>query len=377
MKTTLDFIPLAKPHITEDEVSLVTEVIQSGQLSLGKKLVDFETEFARYVGTRFAVAVSSGTAGLHLCVKALGLREGDEAITSPFSFIASSNSLIYERVKPVFVDIDEETFNIDPHLIEPAITPKTRAILPVHIFGVSADIGAINWIAKDRKLKVFEDGCESLGAAYEGKKVGTFGNPAVFAFYANKQMTTGEGGMVTTDDPEIARKIRQFSNQGRSDNGQWLVHDEVGYNYRMDEMSAALGIVQIRKLDWMLKERARIAGRYTQNLKGHPKIKVMQETFQNPGLRRSWYVYAVRLAPDIDRNDIIRRLQEKGVASKPYMPALHLQPVYRKLFGFREGMFPVCERVSNSSLALPFFVEMTEEMVDQVCSALEDSIKGQ
>ncbi len=349
-------IPLARPDIGPREEELVLEVLRSGVLSLGPVGRRFEEDFAAYVGTRHAAAVSSGTAGLHLAVRLAGVGAGDEVITSPFSFVASANCALYEGATPVFADIDPVTFNIDPAAVEAAITPRTRAIVPVHVFGLPCDIEAINEIARKHDLAVIEDAAEAIGARRRGRLIGTHGNPAVFAFYPNKQMTTGEGGMVTTDDPVLHAGLKSLSNQGRSDTGDWLEHDRLGYNYRLDDVSAAIGVGQVERLDELLASRASVAARYDALL---GDIEGVSTPAVVEGDERSWFVYVVELHPQADRNAVMARLQASGVACKPYLPAIHLQPFYRQL-GHREGELPVCESVSARTLALPFFGAITE-----------------
>jgi perosamine synthetase len=364
-------IPLARPDIGRREEELVLEVLRSGLLSLGPVGRRFEADFAAYVGTRHAAAVSSGTAGLHLAVRLAGVGAGDEVITSPFSFVASANCALYEGATPVFADIDPVTFNIDPAAVEAAITPRTRAIVPVHVFGLPCDIEAINEIARKHDLHVIEDAAEAIGARRRGRLIGTHGNPAVFAFYPNKQMTTGEGGMVTTDDPALHAGLKSLSNQGRSDTGDWLEHDRLGYNYRLDDVSAAIGVAQVERLDEILASRAAVAATYDAllgDLEGVSTPAVVS------GDERSWFVYVVELHPQADRNAVMARLQESGVACKPYLPAIHLQPFYREL-GHREGELPVCESVSARTLALPFFGAITEAEQHTVAAALEAAVE--
>jgi dTDP-4-amino-4,6-dideoxygalactose transaminase len=364
-------IPLAKPVIGPREEELVLDVLRSGSLALGPALRRFEEAFAQRVGTEYAVACSSGTTGLHACLARLGVGPGDEVITSSFSFISSANVILYQFATPVFADIDEQTLNVDPAAIEAAITPRTKAILPVHIFGYPCEIEAINEIAGRHGIPVVEDTCEALGAHIRGRHVGTHGNPAVFGFYPNKQMTTGEGGVITTDDGEVAREMRSIVNQGRSDNGDWLVHQRLGFNYRMDEMSAAVGLGQLEKLGEMQAARNRVADLYSSLLRDAPGV----ETPPQLEHERSWFIYYVRLAPEIDRSVVIDRLAERGISSRPYLPAIHLQPEFRKVGG-REGTLPVTERVSRSTLALPFFVQLEDADVEYVCSSLREVIES-
>lgn len=364
-------IPLSQPEITKREKELVNEVLGSTQLALGPKLQEFEEKVAAYVGTEYAVGVNSGTSGLHLLVRALGIGEGDEVITTPFSFIASSNCLLFERARPVFVDIDPCTKNIDPARIEAAVTPRTKAVLPVHVFGHPADMEAIGEIARRRGLAVIEDACEAIGAEVGGRRVGTFGDGAVFAFYPNKQMTTGEGGMVVTDDSRIARLCRSMSNQGRAEGGGWLSYERLGYNYRMGEIAAALGIAQLERLEEILEKRRRVAEVYDRYLREVPEVET---PCVSPGVKMSWFVYVIRLAPEIDRDRVMAHLAENGIGCRPYFSPIHLQPLYAERFGFREGDFPETERVSRSTLALPFYNRLAEEQIARVVEVLKSGI---
>src|SRR3954451_14847757 len=364
-------IPLARPYLDGREEELVTEVLRSGTLALGPMYRRFEEAFAETVGTRYAVACSSGTAGLHACLQRLGIGPGDEVITSSFSFVSSANVILFQHATPVFAEIDELTFNVDPAAIEAAITPRTRAIIPVHIFGYPCDIAAISRIADAHGIPVVEDACEALGATAGGRPVGGSGNPAVFGFYPNKQITTGEGGMITTDDPDAERELRSIVNQGRSDHGDWLVHQRLGFNFRMDEMSAAVGLAQLEKLDFLLSERERVAARYRERLAGVPGVHLPYEGAEP----RSWFIFFVRLDEGIDRAAVMDGMAARGIATRPYLPAIHLQPEYRKL-GMHERMLPVRERVRRSALALPFFVQLEDEDVDQVCAPLREVIES-
>ncbi len=363
-------IALSRPDVGRREEQLVLEVLRSGMLSLGPMVPRFEELFATYVGTRHAVAVSSGTAGLHLAVRAARLGPGDEVITSPFSFVASANCALYEGAEPVFADIDPHTFNLDPRAIEAAITPRTRAIVPVHIFGLPCAIEAINTIAARHGLAVIEDAAEAVGALRRGRQVGTDGNPAVFAFYPNKQMTTGEGGIVTTDDDALAAHLRSLRNQGRSDTGDWLTHDRLGWNYRLSDVAAAIGVGQVERLGEILATRAAVAARYSTLLEGVAGIGLPAVV---DGDERSWFVYVVRVDEDVDRDGVMAFLQARGIGCKPYLPAVHLQELYRAR-GHREGTFPVCEAVSASTLALPFHTRLAEADQVVVVDALRDAI---
>jgi perosamine synthetase len=364
-------IPAARPVIGDRERELVLDVLDSGQLSLGPRLGEFERAFAARVGVRHASAVSSGTAGLHLAVRASGIEAGDEVITTPFSFVASANCVAYERAKPVFCDIDPRTLNIDPAAAEAAVTERTSGLLPVHIFGYPADMPAFEKLAGDRGLWLVEDACEALGARHgDGSAVGARGNPAVFAFYPNKQMTTGEGGMVISPSGEFEQQVDSERNQGRAPDMGWLDHDRLGFNYRLSDIACALGIAQLERLDDLLAARARVAAQYNEALAAIEGLELPCP--DTGGDVRSWFVYVVQLPRSIDRDATIEALRARGIDSKPYLPAIHLMSFYRETFGHREGEFPVCEDVSRRSLALPFFPLMTEGQVDRVAGELLD-----
>jgi dTDP-4-amino-4,6-dideoxygalactose transaminase len=362
-------IALARPVLGAEEEQAVIEVLRSGQLSLGPKAPEFERLFAQRVGARCASAVSSGTAGLHLALRAVGVGDGDEVITSPFSFVASANAALYERARPVFADIDPVTLNLDPAAAQAAITERTKALLPVHIFGYPADMGAFERIAQRHGLGIVEDACEALGASHEdGLRVGGRGHPAVFGFYANKQLTTGEGGMVALGSQEIKERIDSERNQGRAPDMGWLDHDRLGFNYRLSDIACAIGIAQLARLDSMLADRARVAAWYRQALAGIEGLEL--PCGDRGGARRGWFVFVVQLPRDVDRDEVVVRLRELGVQSKPYLPAIHLMSFYRERFGHRQGEFPVCEDVAARSLALPFFAELGEARVRSVARAL-------
>ena len=365
-------IPLAQPDIGEEEIRLVNEVLRSGWLSMGPKVGEFEQLFANYIGTKHAIAVNSGTSGLHLCMNAIGIKKGDEVITSPFSFIASSNCIMFEGGKPVFVDIDPNTLNMDVERIEAAITKNTKAILPVHVFGQPCEMDAIMNIAEDHDLAVIEDACEAIGAEYKGQKAGTFGDASVFAFYPNKQMTTGEGAMIVTDDDNIAKLCRSLRNQGRSEEEEWLNHVRLGYNYRLDEMSCALGIGQLNRIDELLDKRAMVVEEYTKQLSGVDGITTQ---YLDAKVKMSWFVYVVQVSEDINRNNVMEYLKEHGVSCRPYFTPIHLQPFYSEMFGYKEGDFPICEKVCDSTIALPFYGNMDKETIGQVCYVLKDSLE--
>jgi len=366
--------PIAKPYIGAEEKREVLKVLNSGHLSLGSVYKKFEQEFAKKIGTKYACAVSSGTAGLHLAMIAAGIKEGDEVITSPFSFIASANCILYVGAKPVFVDIDPTTYNIDVNKIEAKINKKTKAILVVHIFGQATDMEPVMALARKYKLKIIEDSCESIMAEYKGQKVGTFGESSVFAFYPNKQMTTGEGGMLTTNSQDIYDLCCSLRNQGRTENMQWLDHERLGYNYRLDEMSAALGLTQLKKIDWLIKERQKIAQFYNKHLKNFSDL--VQAPATNYFNTHTWFVYVVKIKnKKINRDEIIGQLKEEGISSKPYLPSIHLFNFYRKEFGYKEGDFPVSEEISQYSLALPFYIGLKEKDAKYIVNKLINILK--
>ncbi len=372
MSEAADTIPLARPEVGAREEELALEVLRSGRLSLGPMQERFEGDFASWMGTEDAIAVSSGTAALHLGVRALDWGPGDEVLTSPFSFVASANCLLYEGARPVFCDVDPETLNLDPAAAEAAVGESTAGILPVHIFGYPAAMPELESLADAHGLGILEDACEAIGAVdSEGRRVGTRGNLATFAFYANKQMTTGEGGMIVPTGTEVADRLRSERNQGRAVDMGWLDHGGLGFNYRLSDLACALGVAQLEKLDAMLDRRSRVAELYEEGIAG---IERVEAPISGRGEeRRSWFVYVVRLAAEVDRDAVIAKLGERGVAGKAYLPCIHLFPHLREL-GYREGQFPVAEEASARSLALPFFTAMTESQVTRVCEALADSL---
>ena len=358
-------IPLARPVLGAAEEQAVLDVLRSGQLSLGPRVPAFEQAFAARVGVAHACAVSSGTAGLHLALRAAGVAQGDEVVTSPFSFVASANAPIYERARPVFADIDARTLNLDPRAAAAAVTTRTAAILPVHIFGYPADLPAFEALG----LPIVEDACEALGARHaDGIAVGGRGHPAAFGFYANKQLTTGEGGMVTTGDPAVKQRIDSERNQGRAPDMGWLDHDRLGFNYRLSDIACAIGLAQLERLDAMLAGRARAAAAYREALGGVEGLEL--PCADAGGERRGWFVFVVQLPRGSDRDATIHALRERGVQSKPYLPAIHLMSYYRETFGHREGEFPVCEDVAARSVALPFFPEISDGQIARVAGAL-------
>jgi perosamine synthetase len=362
-------IGLARPVLGAREEELVLEVLRSGRLSLGPMLPRFERAFADHLGVGHASAVSSGTAGLHLAVRAAGIEAGDEVVTTPFSFVASANCVVYEGATPVFCDIDRRTLNVDPAAAAAAVTDRTAGLLPVHIFGYPADMPALEQLAVDRGLWVVEDACQALGGRHsDGPAVGARGNLAVFAFYANKPLTTAEGGMVVCPIEAHKERLDSERNQGRAPDMGWLDHDRLGFNYRLSDVHCALGVAQMERLDQMLADRARVAALYAEALGGIEGLELPCPDVG--GDERGWFVYVVQLPQGTDRDAAIEAMRGQGVDAKPYLPALHLMSYYRETFGHREGEFPVCEDVAARSLALPFHPALTESEVEQVAGTL-------
>jgi perosamine synthetase len=366
-------IPLAKPLLGEREEQLVLDTLRSGRLALGPRLASFEAAFAAEHGSTHVSAVSSGTTGLHLAIRAAGVQPGDDVVTTPFSFVASANCLLYEGARPVFCDIDPVTLNITAESAGDALTENTTGILPVHIFGYPVDMAGIELLSRDCGLWIVEDACEALGAEHpDGTPVGARGNLSVFAFYPNKQITTGEGGMVVSLSAEMKERIDSERNQGRAPDMGWLDHDRLGFNYRLDDMSCALGLAQLERLGELLAGRARVAGLYSDALADIDGIGLPCP--DSDGNKRSWFVYVVQIPPGVDRDSAVTAMRERGVDTKPYLPAIHLLSFYRERFGHKEGDFPVCEDVAARSLALPFYPQLTDGEVEQVVEALRDVI---
>jgi len=368
-------IPLSKPWITEEDVQAVEGVLRTPYLSLGPKLPEFEQKLSKIANTKYAVAVNSGTSALHLLIRSLGIKDGDGVITTPFSFIASSNCILFERAKSVFVDIRPDTYNIDPDLIEDTITEKTKAILGVDIFGQPADWDKIEKIAKEHNLYVIEDSCEAIGSEYKGKPLGGFGVAGVFAFYPNKQITTGEGGVIVTNDENVYKLSRSMRNQGRDEGEEWLYHTSLGYNYRISDINCALGISQLNRLNEIIEMRDVVAKAYSQKLS---EIGEVVTPYVSPNTTRmSWFVYVIRLADKFskfERDHIIEELGKRGIQTRNYFEAIHLQPFYVEQFGFKEGDFPVTEFVSERTIALPFYTTMSGTEINYVVSNLKEVI---
>jgi len=404
---------MSSPDLTQAEIDAVNAVLHTPILSIGPQIEAFERACATYVGARHAIGVNSGTSGLHLCVIAAGVQENDLVITTPFSFIASANVILYERAIPIFVDVDPRTGNINPALVAECVHDLTKgegqktkdrwlppairghgavvssqearienrkseilnlkSLLPVHAFGQPADMDPLFDIARAHNLAIIEDACEAIGAEYKGQRVGSYASrftphAAVFAFYPNKQMTTGEGGMIVTNRDDWADLFRSLRNQGRDVFDAWLNHTRLGYNYRLDEMSAALGAAQMTRIEELLAKRARVAQWYNERLANQELIEIPY--LAPTTTRMSWFVYVIRIKPPAQRDAVMRALAEVGIPSRPYFTPIHLQPFYRQKFGYQRGDFPVTEYLGDVSLALPFSSVMTEDQVDYVCEHL-------
>jgi perosamine synthetase len=361
-------VPLSGPYVDERDEELVLEVLRSGRLSLGPAIDRFEELFAEKVGAPYAAAVSSGTAGLHLLCVSAGIAPGDEVITSPYSFAATANCFVYEGGVPVFADVDARTLNMDPAAVEAAVTPRTKAIVAVDIYGYPCELDPLRELAARHGLALVQDSCEALGARYRGARLGSHGPSAVFAFYPNKQMTTGEGGMVTTHSEEEWRLLRSLRNQGRGDSGGWLEHVRLGFNYRMDDISAGLGIGQLEKLDEILARRADVARRYRELLQGIDGVELPLE--DDADHERSWFVYVVELPDNAARERVIAHFEEERIGYNRYLPSIHLQPYMRERFGFAEGLCPVAEGLAQRTLALPFFPQLERADQERVAETL-------
>lgn len=370
-------IPLSRPDITEAECRAVVEVLESGRLSMGPRTAEFEGALARRCDVQYAVSTSSGTAALHLAVRALGLGPGDEVITTPFSFVASANCLLFEGVRPVFVDIEPDTLNIDAARVGDAMSDRTRGILAVDVFGHPADWAALRAVADDHELCLIEDSAEALGSRYRGRAAGGLADVGIFGFYPNKQITTGEGGALTTDDEGLARLAASLRNHGREseDEDAWLEHKRLGYNYRLSEIACALGLVQLGRLDELMERRRRVASWYDERLADVPGVS---RTAVRPEVELSWFVYVVKLDSDRSREDrdaIITRLRARGIGCRNYFPPIHLQPFYRRNFGHAPGDYPVTEAAGARTIALPFHAGLKEAEVDEVVTALRELLE--
>jgi perosamine synthetase len=385
-------IPLSRPDVSDLEIQHVTDVLRSGILSLGPNVLNFETQFASFIGRKHAVAVNSGTSALHLCVRALGIGPGDEVITSSFSFVASTNCILYEGAVPVFLDIEPDSFNLSPeqlhrflsqrckrnssgHCINKDTGRRVKAILPVHVFGMPCDMDAIEQLAQAYGLFVIEDACEALGAEYRGRRAGTFGDAACFAFYPNKQMTTGEGGMIVTDDDAIVEACRSMRNQGRNEASEWLDHARLGFNYRLSDIHAALGIAQLTHIESLLEKRRSAAASYDRELCG---VRGLKTPARINGSKRSWFVYVVQLPSRGGsgiRDRILRLLRSAGIGCQTYFPAIHRQPYMKGLFLTPFGKLRETEIASDECLAIPFFSTIDATQIVSVCRALKQALK--
>jgi len=366
-------IALSGPWIDERDEELVLEVLRSGWLSLGPTGPRFEELLASAIGVPHAAAVSSGTAGLHLCMHLAGVGPGDEVITSPYSFVASANCAIYEGATPVFADIDRDSLNLDPAAVEAAVTPRTKAVVAVDIFGYPCELDPLRAICERHGLMLVEDACEALGARYKGSLLGSHGHPAVFAFYPNKQITTGEGGAVTTASASEDELLRSLRNQGRLETSSWLQHGRLGFNYRLDDISAALGIGQLEKLDQILERRREVAARYGELLAG---LELETPLADDADHVRSWFVYVVKLPAGLDRDRVMATLAAEGIACAPYLPSIHLQSYMRERFGFAEGLCPVSEDASARTMAIPFHARLAREDQERVVEALRSALQA-
>ena len=387
-------VPLSAPDVGERELRYVEEVMRSGQLSLGPVLPKFEEKFAETIGRKFAIAVNSGTSALHLCVRAAGIGSAHEVITTSFSFVASTNCLLYENAVPVFIDIDPMTLNISPvrireflkkccerdthgRVIDRETRRQVKGILPVHVFGLPCDMQSIRELAKEYSLAVIEDSCEAIGASYHAKQAGTFGDLSCFAFYPNKQMTTGEGGMIVTDDERLAKLCRSMRNQGRGEDGSWLRHERIGYNYRLSDIHCALGLAQVERLSELLGKRDRVARAYHRALQDIPRLRRLEDI---PGTERSWFVYIVQLAPSVDRrarDRILQRLRAAGIGCQAYFPAIHRQSFLKDLIHLPLGRLRETEIAADRCLALPFFSNLRNDQIEFVADALRSAVTAE
>lgn len=365
-------VEMASADLNETDFQAVMEVLRSGRLALGPKVIEFEKLMAEYAGVKHALAVSSGTSGLHLIVRAMGLGPGDEVLVPSFTFAASVNAILYEGATPVFVDIDDEVFNMDLADLEKKITPRTKAIMAVDVFGHPENWDGLNDISKRYNIPVIDDCCEALGSQYKGQMIGQFGIAGCFAFYPNKQMTTGEGGIIVTNDDEMARLCRSMRNQGRGEMGAWLEHERLGYNYRLDELSAALGVTQLKRLETFVAKREKVAQMYNTRLQG---LSWVRPPVVREGVRMSWFVYVPMLAEGLDRDPVMREMEAMGVPARGYFSPVHLQPYIRRMLHTKPGSLPVTEAIAQRTIALPFHNHLTEAEVDQVVETFAKAVE--
>lgn len=367
-------VHLSRPDISNLEVNAVVEVLRSNQLSLGPKLVEFEQAIADYAEKKYAVAVNSGTTGLFLCMTSLGIGEGDEVITTPFTFIATINCILQVGAKPVFVDIDPVSMNIDPQKIEEKITDKTKAIEPVAVFGNPWGIDEVCTIAKEHNLAVVEDSCEALGTVYKGKKAGSFGDCGLYAFYPNKQITTGEGGIIVTDDKDLADMCISLRNQGRGAGGGWLAHERMGYNYRLSDINCALGLAQLSRIEEFKAKRKKVANTYRKLLAKEERIILPQEP---AGCDMSWFVFVIKLAEQYSikhKKELMDKMLEREIQVSNYFPPAHLQPFMVEKFGYKAGDFPITDSTCGRTVALPFYNNISDEDIQLVCNELKQCL---
>jgi perosamine synthetase len=365
-------VPLSRPFLDERAEELVLDVLRSGRLSLGPAIERFEELFAERVGAPYAAAVSSGTAGLHLLCHIAGVSEGDEVITSPISFVSTANCFIFEGGRPVFADVDPRTLNLDPAAVEAAVTARTKGIVAVDMFGYPCELDELRAIAERHGLFLVDDSCEALGAEYKGAPVGSHGVSGAFGFYPNKQITTGEGGVVTTHSEEELELVKSLRNLGRSYDSRWFHHVRLGFNYRLTDLQAALGTAQLEQLDRILELRGAAAARYGELLSGLDGVEPPHP--DDADHRRSWFVYVVKVSPGVDRDRVLERLASQGIEAGHYVPCVHLQPYMRERYGFSEGVCPVAEDAADRTLALPFFTGIDPEDQERVVAALRDAV---
>lgn len=366
-------VQLARPDITQAEIDAVVEVMKSGWLSIGPKIEEFERKVADYVGVKHAIGVNSGTSALHLIIRSFGIGEGDEIITTPFSFVASTNCFLFEKAKPVFVDIDPKSLEMDINKVEEHISERTKAILAVDVFGQPMNMKKLREIADRHNLILIEDSCEAIGSEYGGIKSGSLADAACFAFYPNKQITTGEGGMIVTNDDNIAELCRSYRSQGRAITGFWLHHERLGYNYRMSEINAAIGSVQMDRLDDIIIRRNKVANKYNEKLKGIPGVKLPYTSEHTTVM--SWFVYVIRLDESIDRDNVMEYLEANGIACRPYFTPIHVQPYMVESFGYKEEDYPNTAAAGRSCIALPFYNDLGDLEIDYVADVLSEGVK--
>jgi perosamine synthetase len=366
-------IHMSAPDISDEDADLVATVTRSGHLTLGRYAEELEARCAELAGVRHGVTVSSGTAGLHLIVHSLGLGPGDEVLVPSFTFAASVNAILFEGARPVFVDIEPDTYNLDPEDADRRVNDRTKAVMAVDVFGHPAEWDALSQVGNKHGLRLIDDSCEAIGAQYRDQPIGSFGDAAAFAFYPNKQMTTGEGGVIVTDDDDIARLCRSLRNQGRGEMGLWLEHERLGYNYRLDEMSAALGVSQFARLASFLHKRDDAAALYTERLAG---LDWVRPPVVRPHVRMSWFVYVVTLAEDLPRDVVMAKMEAEGIPTRAYFSPIHRQPYIRERFEVPDEDLPVTASIADRTMALPFHNNLPLEHVERVVDALRRAVES-